>query len=326
MGRIDHDTSIAAKELFWSGTSIKINFKGSIVNAIFDDEYGDNYYNILINDKAPYILKLTKGKNRYKLCELPDGEHSLTIFKRTEWDRGITTFYGIELNEGGELLPKSEPKKRKIEFYGNSITAGYGIEDTTDHDRPDSIFTNNYLTYAAITARHFDAQYSCICRSGIGIMISWIPEIMPEIYDRINPLDENSIWDFNIYQPDIVVVNLFQNDSWLVNMPEHESFKIRFGDQRPEASYIIGSYKNFIIELRNKYPKASIICALGSMDVTRDGSPWPGYVQRAVDLIDDPKIMTHFMPYKNTAGHPRVEENRFMAESLINFIDNNIDW
>jgi hypothetical protein len=157
-------------------------------------------------------------------------------------------------------------------------------------------------------------------------MLSWIPEIMPEIYDRINPLDDNSVWDFNIYQPDVVIVNLFQNDSWLVNMPEHESFQLRFGDRKPEPSYIVGSYINFISDLRSKYPNASIICALGSMDITKEGSPWPGYVESAVNLLDDPKIMTHFMQYKNTPGHPRVNEHQVMAESLIDFIENNIDW
>jgi hypothetical protein len=39
-----------------------------------------------------------------------------------------------------------------MEFYGNSITAGYAIEDFSGNDQPDSTYTNNYLSYAAITA------------------------------------------------------------------------------------------------------------------------------------------------------------------------------
>ena len=46
--------------------------------------------------------------------------------------------------------------------------------------------------------------------------VSWDSLIMPEIYDRLVPTDSKSKWDFSLYRPDIVVVNLFQNDSWLV--------------------------------------------------------------------------------------------------------------
>ncbi len=79
-------------------------------------------------------------------------------------------------------------------------------------------------------ARHYDAEYHCTCKSGIGITISWFPVIMPEIYDLLNPEDPQSIWDFSLYQPDVVVINLMQNDSWLVNLPDHEEFQVRFGE------------------------------------------------------------------------------------------------
>ena len=219
---------------------------------------------------------------------------------------------------------------RIIEFFGNSITCGYGVEDTSDNDSPDSIFTNNYVSYAAITARHFNADYYCTSKSGIGIMISWFPQIMPEIWDRLNPLDPESKWDFSKVQPDIVVVNLFQNDSWLVNRPEHEEFKHRFGIAPPKEEFIIESYKNFIEDIRIVYPNANIICALGNMDATKEGSPWPGYIKKAVEIIkndsNDEKIFTHFFAFKNTYFHPRIDEQKVMAESLIKFIDENINW
>ena len=99
------------------------------------------------------------------------------------------------------------------------------IEDLSGKDSPDSTYTNNYLSYAALTARHYSADYHCICKSGIGITVSWFPEIMPEIYDRLDPTDPKSKWDFSFYIPDVVVINLLQNDSWLVNMPDSEEFK-----------------------------------------------------------------------------------------------------
>ena len=94
-------------------------------------------------------------------------------------------------------IEEKAQKKRKIEFYGDSITAGYAVEDTTGKDSPDSTYTNNYLSYASITARHFDAEYSFIIKSGIGVTISWFPIIMPEIYDLTDPQDPQSKWDFS---------------------------------------------------------------------------------------------------------------------------------
>ncbi len=208
--------------------------------------------------------------------DLSYGKHKIQLFKRTEWGKGQTFFYGFETNAKTEILPKLKPKKRKIEFYGDSITCGYGNEDFTGKDSRTGHFENNYLTYGVMTARHFDAQFSCIANSGIGIMLSWFPTIMPDIYDLTDPHDTKIKWDFNKYTPDLVVINLFQNDSWLVNKPTNEEFKKRFGNQKPSEDFIIKSYENFVKSIRSKYPNATIICTLGSMDATKEGSKWPG--------------------------------------------------
>ncbi len=325
-GRIGN-TNNNGKELYWSGTSIKINFEGESIKAILKDEKGDNYYNVIVDADSVVLLRPDSTKKSYLLAEnLPKGKHSVELFKRTEWDRGKTTFYGFEIEGKAKVLAKALPKKWKIEFYGNSITAGYAVEDNSGKDRPDSIFTNNYLSYSNITAKHFDAEYRCICKSGIGITISWFPTIMPEIYNRINPSDSLSTWDFALFQSDVVVVNLFQNDSWLVNMPKHESFKQRFGTQKPNEDFIINAYQNFIAKLRGHYPNAKIVCMLGNMDATRKGSLWPAYVQTAVSNLNDNEIYTHFVPYKETPGHPSIEEQKILANSLIRFIEENIKW
>jgi hypothetical protein len=316
-----------AAELSWPGTSVTIMIKGTNISAVLKDSDTANYYNVIIDDKNIFKIHTDTLKHSYVLASgLSKRKHKVQLFKRTEWDKGKTWFYGFETSTGTRLLPPPIQKKRKIEFYGNSITCGYAIEDSSDKDSEHGYFENNYLTYAAITARHFDAQYYCISKSGIGILISWFPLIMSEMYDRLDPTDSASLWDFTQYTPDVVVINLFQNDSWLIKMPEHEQFKYRFGNQAPQESLIIASYKHLVEKLRNKYPDARIICALGNMDATKEGSPWPGYVQQAVDQLGDPKIYTHFFKYKNTDGHPKVAEQQAMANSLIAFIDKNIQW
>ncbi|GAA5028617.1 hypothetical protein GCM10011506_14290 [Marivirga lumbricoides] len=324
-GRID--STDEGTNLYWSGTSIEMNFEGESIHALLQDETGDNYYNIIIDNNEPVLLRPDTTQQYYQLAsQLPEGAHSVRIFKRTEWDRGKTVFAGFKIEGNASVLPKPAPKERKIEFYGNSITAGYAVEDTSGSDRPDSTFTNNYLSYSAITARHFDAEYQVICKSGIGITISWFPLIMPEIYDRLDPNDSTSQWNFSRFTPDVVVINLMQNDSWLVNLPERPEFKSNFGDTAPSDEYIIDAYQQFVADIRGHYPEADIICALGNMDATQEGSKWPGYVSKAVANLNDQHIYIHFFPFKETPGHPSIAEQEAMASSLIQFIDENINW
>jgi hypothetical protein len=323
-GRINK-TNEAAK-LYWSGTSVTIRLSGEAISAVMQDADTANYYNVIVDGKVTSKIHVSTAKQSYSLASgLSKGKHTIQLYKRTEWDKGTTTFYGFEIPTNTKLLPPAAPKKRKIEFFGNSITCGYGIEDNGG-DSGKGYFENNYLTYAALTARHFDAQCHYTAKSGIGIMVSWFPLIMPEMYDRINPKDSTSKWDFSQFTPDLVVVNLFQNDSWLVEKPNYPEFKHRFGTQKPNEAFIVESYRKFIETVRKTYPKASIICALGSMDATREGSPWPGYIEKAVSQLNDKKVYTHFLPYKKTGGHPKVAEQKAMADDLIQFIEKNVKW
>jgi hypothetical protein len=322
-GRVQRGDSVT---IYWPGTSIKVKFYGSSLKAQLRDEKGENYFNVVIDGDSLHYFRPDTVKRFYMLAHnLPEGEHTVELIKRSEWDLGKTWFYGMQVIDG-ELVELPEPNKRVIEFFGNSITAGYAIDDTTGGDSPKGPFTNNYYTYAATTARHFNADYYCTVKSGIGILVSWFPLTMPQLYNRLDPNDSLSRWDFKKVKPQIVVINLMQNDSWLVNMPEHESFKNAFDKIPPTGSQIIAVYKTFVANIRSVYPEAHIICALGSMDATRKGSPWPGYVQSAVNQLNDKRIHTLFFPYTNKAGHPRRDDNEAMAKQLISFIEETIEW
>lgn len=315
-----------AAELSWPGASVKINFTGTGIGAVLKDQDTSNYYNVILDGKV--ISKIhpdTTRKNYVLAADLSAGKHTLELFKRTEWDKGKTWFYGFMPIKEASLLPASKLQKRKIEFYGNSITCGYATEDLKS-DSPIGYFENNYVSYAAITARHFNAQYSCIAKSGIGVLVSWFPLIMPEMYDRLDATDSTSKWDFAKYTPDLVVINLFQNDAWITQKTDHPEFKHRFGSKAPSADSIVQTYNKFVQNIRSKYPKAQIICTLGSMDATQKGLPWPGYIEKAVQQLNDRKIYTHFFPFKNTPGHPKVAEQQAMADDLIAYIDKNIKW
>ena len=324
-GRIEFKKADSSAVLYWPGNSVSIKFKGSSIKALLKNGNNKNYLDIILDDSVS-LFHPDSAKQWYTLADnLKDTVHKLEIFRRMT--SSPMYFYAFELNPNGEFI-KIPEKKRAIEFYGNSITEGASIHDYTgtDPEKWDSIYSDNYLTYGAITARYFNANYTCIARGGIGLMLSWYPMIMPEMYNRLNPDDSLSTWDFSKNIPDIVVINLFQNDAALINRPEHPQFKARFGNTPPDSSFIVNAYVDFLKKIRGHYPNASIICTLGSMTATRKDLPWRGYVKDAVAKMNDSQIYTYFFFYKGGYSHPKVEEHKKMADALIFFIEKNIKW
>ncbi|OJU25940.1 MAG: hypothetical protein BGN92_10905 [Sphingobacteriales bacterium 41-5] len=328
-GRIEHKTDAAY--LYWPGSTVRIKFNGTAIKVLLKDFNGQNYFNVIIDGVVVKKIRIDSVKKMYLLADsLEPGVHTIALFKRTQinkdYNRGYTKFFGFQIVGDGFVLSAPARKKRKMEFYGNSITCGHAIEDTTGTDSGQSFFENNYLSYAAITARNFKAQYYCIAESGIGLMAGFRKEIMPEIYNRTNPFDSLSSWNFDIYTPDVVVVNLLQNDEAVFKQPQSDAFKRRFGNRMPAEQQIVRSYQAFIQKIRSHYPKAYIICVLGNMNITQAGSPWPGYVNRAVADMNDRKVLTHFFPYKGAPKHPLIKDHELMAASLTDFIRANIKW
>lgn len=327
-GRISRPDTTAC-EFYWPGTSATINFQGTGISALLQDEKGLNFYNVIIDGGQITKLQLQAGKQQYILAKgLPNSKHTLQLFKRTEWEEGTTQFYGFALAANTQLLKAPATKKRKIEFYGNSITSGYAIEDSilSDGDSPEGKYKNNYLSYAAVTARYFNAAYQCTSKSGIGVLVSWFPMIMPQLFDRLNPNQPDSKWNFSNYQPDVVVVNLGQNDASIIGNPNLQQFKDRFGTQKPSDQQIIKAYQEFYSTLRSKYPAATIICVLGDMSAVHPGSPWPSYVTQAVANLHDSKMLTYFFKPLQGYSHPRVKDDQQMADELIAFISAHVKW
>ena len=197
----------------------------------------------------------------------------------------------------------------KIEFYGDSITTGLGIEASDTDSDMNRVFQNNYMAYSAITARNLGAEIHCIAQQGIGIFTGWVyPMNMTNIWNRVAPFTNTAtaFWAFSNWTPNVVVINLFQNDS--MNPKALNPF--------PTDAQIVQYYVNFISGIRAVYPKAHIVCALGSMDATAEGSPWPGYIHQAVVQMADGNISECYFPYIGGTHHPRVADHIVMADQL----------
>ena len=176
------------------------------------------------------------------------------IWKRTEGSQGDNRFLGLDV-AGGQLgVPPAAPERR-IEIYGDSISAGYGM----DGKGPDCPYTpdteNHYLTYGALTARALSAELHTVAWSGIGMYRNYnvsgaSPDAMPYVYARTLATKSASAWTFAAWQPHAVVINLGTND---------------FSTQGDPGTPYRTAYLEFVRTLRKTYPNAFFVLTIGPM-------------------------------------------------------------
>jgi hypothetical protein len=310
VGRVYRGNPLSPK-LGWAGTAVIACFEGTSLATKLSDNGGNAYFMVRVDDGPATVLDCAAGVVTYTLASgLPFDVHKVELFKRTEANFGQVTFCGFTLDPGCTLVAPPARPPLKIEFYGDSVTNGLALESSADEQT--APFENAYQSYAAQTARALGAEYSCIAVSGIGLMSSWWNETMPaNYYYRHDPGNASSNWDFSQWQADVVVVNLGQNDYWT---------------STPTPTAAINGYVSFARTLRGKYPAARIILALGSMNATQAGSPWPGYIESAVAQLNttygDAHVYSLIFPYCGLNSHPHLPQHTVMANSLTTFIQN----
>ena len=255
-------------------------------------------------------IKIPAGKAEYLLASgLTDTEHTIEIIKITESDHGQCRIHGFTLDKGKTLLEPISLPSLKLEFYGNSITCGYGIDGGF---QPES--DNSYKSYAAIAARRLNAQFQTVSYSGIGI-VSGFTGLIKNVWDKIIPdaylpAPDNNTWDFTRYSPDIVVVEMGTNDYYRNVLNNASNFDV-FKQQ----------YIAFIKQIRAKYTNTAIICCNSPMITQIDD-----VIERVVNRIQsegDKNIFYFaFNPMKGGGynGHPGMVDGLEEGKALADFI------
>ncbi len=169
------------------------------------------------------------------------------------------------------LIAAEPAKAHLIEFIGDSITCGYGVDGVFGTDTFKTQNENVTKTYAYFTAQNLDADYSMVSYSGHGIISGYTSQgklngtqLVPKFYAQVGHnsalLEEThriqeDIWDFAV-QPDLIVINLGTNDASYT------------GNDASLQKEFAAKYTEFLKKVRGKNPDAPILCTLGIMGGT----------------------------------------------------------
>ena len=242
----------------WSAAGFTVRFRGSGVTLYFA-RFCDMQpiCGMAILDGVRYHFASADGTSPL-ILDCPAGEHTLTFLRLSEGGvRLLCTMIRVTALYGDaypELLPPPAPLKRKLTFFGDSITCGYG----NCGDPYTGFLTweeDPTRGYAYRTAELLSAEAELVSISGQGIVKNCNGEIgtpIPQFWcQQIRtcgiPYDTHR-------QPDAVVINAGTNDG---------------GGRVTQEEFYVGA-EAFLRTLRRAYPEAEIVWFYGLMGLYYD--------------------------------------------------------
>lgn len=315
MGRI-HWNENGEGAFNYPGTTAMLRFKGTGIGM--ETTPGSGKFVVEMDDSAPKTVVFSPTDSLLVLADsLNDTVHNVRITYAIEGFEFHPRFRAFHIN--GDLLSSAPKPELKIEFIGNSITCGYGIED----DNPNNGFSydteNHTMTYAHKAARALNADVNIVARSGIGIYRNYggpkegDAKTMLLEYDYTQLYDYDHKWDHSQFHPDIICINLGTNDT------SEDNYDISLYEKH---------YRDFLAHLRTLHPDAKIVLLTGAM---LQGQALAD-VKTVLDRLaseDDMIYRFDMSPQTGELGygadwHPSARQAEKMADELIPYLRNMI--
>lgn len=329
VGRID-DEDPAAYGFEFVATGLRIRVTGGVLKVCINNRtnYWQSRLGVLVDGELHAALLPENGEAIIDLSEfLHEGENTVHIFKRQDSSHAFT-FHGLIIAEGGQLLPPPQRPARRMEVYGDSVSAGEVSEAEEYRGKPDpqhnGEYSNVWWSYSWLTARKLGAELHDIAQGGIALLDKTGyfngPDYvgMLSSYDKVryNPaFGQVKPWDFTRYTPHVVVLAIGQNDHNPVNIMEQ--------DYEGEAAQLWREkYAEWIRSLRAKYPKATFVL---TTTILNHHENWDKAIDAVCSELRKTDGRIHHFLYSNngcgTPGHIRASEAEIMAQELSGFIE-----
>lgn len=327
--------------LCWSGAGAEFSFTGRECSiTILGDERSEepetreNHARIAIEVNGERVITGMIDQKIMHFQAVKSGEirnWSVRIIKLSE--SAMATCVLSEIAADGELCP-TPAKAHSIEFIGDSITCGYGIDDPVA-EHPFHTSTEDVTqAYAYLAAGQLQADYSMVCLSGYGIISGYTgngfrcaSQLIPDYYEKVGfcfaPFavrkPQELDWNFSAFAPELVVINLGTND---------DSYT---GDDPLRQREYCKEYQRFLQTVRKRNPRAKILCTLGMMG-DRLYPTLEEAVSEYCSATGDTEITAfHFVPQTDEDGyssdwHPSRLTQQRAADALTGFVRKWLGW
>jgi lysophospholipase L1-like esterase len=316
-----YDWSDPAKPAFnWSGNIIEASFPGPLIGMKLTHENG--YYDIEIDGVIDTVINCGTKSDFIFAKDLSASVHTVRIILRSEGHWSKAVFSGLYLADGKTLGNAPAKPAHKIEFIGDSFSAGYGIESSnrTCSSAELQKYTNVNKAFPLLISKAFHAQSSVLAWSGTGLVRNYgdskkrSDKPYPSNYDLILGTVSDVKWDYSKWKPDLVVICLGTND---FSTTPH-----------PDDSMYTGDYHKFITRILSNYPAAKI-CCVGTTDPI---------VQKLVKQVvtEENTVQNHSQifyaeipPITDFTGcdwHPSIADNKAITNSLVMSIMTKMNW
>lgn len=319
----------------WPGVAMGFHFRGSALTVtlsevprVFLGNSGRHYFDVVVDGTLqPNPVTTSEGgpADIAVATDLPDGEHTVWMTKRTEGSIGSVRVHGATLSSSGSWLPAPAPKARRIEVIGASADTGYGVEQTNCEGYV-AAQQNQDKAWGQLAANALGADLHNISFSGKGITVNYSPVddriTAPKAYKYTDPGVEGQPWDFSKWVGDVVVINCGSNDY------------VGNGGQAPPAAAFNDAYVGFIGAIAQAYPAAHIYAMLNPVVDGANRDQLRVLLKTAVDTAvagGNPRV--HFVEIPLYQGgvygcdhHPTAQLHQSTAATMVAIIAADLNW
>ena len=305
-GPVKVSGNFAVLEYSAAGLEFTVNCEGSVKMRVTPEVYNTNWdlrLALSINGERKDDLILTKDTSEVVLAYgLEKGNYTFKLEKMGEGQIGKINVGGIDFI--GEIKNPPAQKESYIDFYGDSITAGWGTTHYSDNPTNPYQYMDGSVTYAAVASKILGANFGAFGYSGWGITVTGAnngkgEKNMTTVYPN---LPKN-------LDADYVVINLGTNDAG------------KYIAAGLTEQYVKDAFLSYAQNIRKDYgADTPIIFAYGMMTDAANG-----FIDYAVDgmkALGDTNIYSVKLP-KGTSGgasHPTTAEQAAAGEVLADFI------
>lgn len=258
-----------------SGSGVEFTFYGRAARITLQGDgiaaTGNNLARVGISVNGRRVIddQVNQELRNYTVFE-SDTEQQVTV-RVTKLSEAAMSTVGIReiAVDAAEGIQPAPRQVHTIEFIGDSITCGYGVDDEEPLHSFSTATEDVTKAYAYLTAEQLGTDYSMVCYSGYGIITGYTENdqkltthLLPDYYEKVGKsegkfggslLPQEVPWEFSRFTPELIVINLGTNDDSYTK-----------DDPAKQADYA-ENYVAFLKIVRRNNPDSTILCTLGIM-------------------------------------------------------------